>query len=181
MGFYNENVDFPLSAFLDRPEWGGSKLGKLHEESGGAVFVRKIPRHVVSMAPQVAWRVTDAFYTQEDSQITYFRAYDSLGDGQPFASFGVHWNGSPHRIAGGFDYEPEFGNNYYVPVENKFVTVNSSGYTVQVLDDEYPSEGLSFGMAIEGQGKSQRHKCLVVVFRLMMLDERYPHDYEAVR
>jgi hypothetical protein len=174
MTFYGENIDIPQSAYHGQGvKWDNSAVGRLHNETDGAVFIREIPHY--QRTSMWGWRVVDAYFTDEDSTITYFRAYDEFGDAIVHPTIGVHWDGSPHRISGGFRYPPEFNSEYYIPVENKFHTPNSGGYTACILDTEYPTEGLAFGLLKAGKS----HKALVIVFRLMMLSTNYPNDVEV--
>jgi hypothetical protein len=172
MQFYNVNIEKPQSAYHGKSNWHLSTIGQLHRQTDGGVFVREIPYH--SRGAMYGWRVMDAYFTDEDSTMTHFRAFDQVGTMMPEATFGVRWDGCPHHIRGGLAYQPEFGNGYYVPVDNKFVTVASSGYTVQVLDRQFPSEGLEFGLH-----KKDGHKALVISFRLMLLNSSYPNDVEV--
>ena len=170
--FYNQETDEPLSTVLDTPFWGNSILGKLNKHTNGAVYVHKLTDMMLDA--EYAWRVVGAEFQDEDSPTTYFKAYGLDGRSLPNAVFGVHWNGMEARISGGFAYPPNFGNHYYVPLENSLVTPESGGYTVSVLDLDYPSEGLGFGVFKQ----SGLHQCLVISFRLFKLGARYPHDVQ---
>ncbi len=166
--FHGQNIDEPLSAKHNTPQWKTSLVGKLNRKTKGQVFIEEIEGR--SLQAAYAWRVVDAYYSQEDSLVTIFRAYGLKGEYLPIATIGVHYNGIPHHIEGGFKYRPAHGNEYYVPVDNQFVTPNSGGYVAQVLDLAYPSEGLAFGMYKYGR----QHQCLVISFRLFELEEGYP-------
>jgi hypothetical protein len=168
--FYGINITTPMSLAHDTPEWGASLAGQLTTETKGQVYVEEIPHQHLDAA--YGWRVVDAFWSDEDSVVTYFRAYDLNGDLLPEATFGVNYGSVPSRIAGGFRYRPRFGNQYYRPVNNNFVTPNSGGYTVEVLDLLNPSEGMAFGMSMAGK----QHRCLVISFRLFALGDGYPND-----
>lgn len=173
--FYGLNIYTPLSLAHNTPEWGRSVIGGLTQETDGKVWIDEIPFEHHSAA--YGWRVVDAFWSQEDSTVTYFRAFGLNGEPLPQATFGVNWGGAPHRISGGFKYRPKFGSEYYVPVESKFTTPNEGGYVVQVLDRNWPSEGLAFGLQkARRTGGKTHHSCLVVTFRLFHLFDGYPND-----
>jgi hypothetical protein len=173
--FYGVNIDTPLSLAHNTPGWGQSVIGTLTQETEGSVFIEEIPQQYQQGA-EYGWRVVDAYWSPEDSTITYFRAFDVYGESLPHAVFGVNWGGAPHRIGGGFKYRPQYGNEYYIPIEAKFTTPNAGGYTAQVLDRNWPSEGLAFGM----QKTKKHHSCLVVSFRLFAFGENYPNDLGLV-
>lgn len=164
LNFYGVNIEKPQSDQHDKSRWQNTVIGKLYNKTGGNIFVREIPYR--SLRAEYGWKITDAYFSHEDSLMTYFRAYDLEGRLLTEATFGVHWNGSPHRIAGGFKYRPEFRNEYYLPVKAELTTPNTGGYTVQVLDRDWPSEGLAFGMYKSGE----QHQSLVISFRLFKLD-----------
>lgn len=169
--FYGINIATPLSLAHNTDFWNNSVIGRLNTQTNGQIFIREIQG--AGQTAEYGWRVVDAYFSQEDSLITYFRAYDTEGTFLPQATFGVNYSTVPSRIDGGFVYPPEFGNQYYVPVQNNFATPNTGGYTVQVLDLNYPSEGLSFGMFKQGD----QHQNLVVSFRLFKLETGYPNDH----
>jgi hypothetical protein len=137
------------------------------------VYVEQIHWQHLQSA-KFGWRVVDAYWSDEDSTVTYFRAFDLDGNLLPEATFGVNYGSVTARIHGGFRYRPRYGNQYYIPVTNKFVTPNAGGYTVEVLDLLNPSEGMAFGMSMAGK----QHRCLVVSFRLFALGDGYPNDLE---
>lgn len=168
--FYGVNIDTPLSQAhgSDPATWAASTIGKLSNTTNNQIYIREIPSG--SRSAEYGWRVVDAYFSQEDSTVTYFRAYGLDGEFLAQAAFGVNWSSVPARIGGGFKYPPEFGNNYYIPVQNDFATPNTGGYTAQVLDLDYPSEGMAFGMYKQGD----QHQCLVISFRLMKLESGYP-------
>ncbi len=170
--FFGVSIDTPLSWSLGSSgaTWGNSILGQLGATTNGQIYLREIPQQ--SLSAEYAWRVVDAYFSIEDSIITYFRAFDVDGTFLPQAAFGVNYGSVPQRIGGGFTYRPEFGNQYYVPVQNNFTTPNTGGYTVQVLDRNWPSEGLSFGMFKQGD----QHQNLVISFRLIKTGQGYPND-----
>ncbi len=172
--FYGININTPLSTFHNTGDWDNSVIGKLSKQTNRQIYIREIPSEYIhrSTPPKYGWRVVDAYFSQEDSLMTYFRAYGLEGEYLGQAVFGVNYGGVPHQIGGGFAYPPESGRGYYVPVNPEFMTPNTGGYTVQVLDLNYPSEGLSFGMYKQGK----QHQCLVVSFRLFQLGEGYPND-----
>jgi hypothetical protein len=169
--FYQLNIDTPLSLALGSSGqvWQNSTLGKLNHLSNGNTHLREI-LHLHRHAG-LAWRVVDAYYLEEDGILSYFKAFSEDGFPMPQAKFGVSWGSVPYRIAGRFTFTPEFGNNYYVPVANNFPTPNTGGYTVQVLDMDWPSEGLSFGLYTQ-----RDHQALEITFRLLPLGPDYPHD-----
>lgn len=168
--FYGVNIDTPLSLAHNTSDWSGSTVGQLNAKTGGQIFIREIPQF--SRNAEYGWRVVDAFFSDEDTTITYFRAFDLEGELLPQATFGVNYSSVPSTIQGGFKFQPEFGNRYYVPAQNNIHTPNPGGYTVQVLDLEYPSEGLAFGLFKQGQ----QHQALIVSFRLFRLGSGYPND-----
>lgn len=168
--FYGVNIDTPLSVFHNTDRWNSSIIGKLNAQTNGQVYVHEIP--ITSQNAKYGWRVVDAYYSQEDAYMTYFRAYDLEGKSIPLATFGINYGGIPRPISGGFRYRPEFGNNYYIPIQNMFPTPEAGGYTVQVLDLVYPSEGLSFGI-FKQRGA---HQGLIISFRLFKLGDGYPND-----
>jgi hypothetical protein len=173
--FYGINIEVPLSLAHNTSSWENSVIGRLNSQTEGQVYIREIP--VQSRSAPYGWRVVDAYFSDEDSTVTYFRAYDLNGEMLPQATFGVNWTSVPSRIAGGFKYAPEFGNSYYIPAQNNLHTPNTGGYVVQVLDLNYPSEGLAFGMYKQGK----QHQCLIISFRLMPLvqGQSYPNDIDA--
>jgi hypothetical protein len=173
--FYGVNIVTPMSLAHNTPEWDNSVVGRLNAKTEGQVYIREIPPN--SQNAEYGWRVVDAFFSQEDVYVTYFRAYDVDGNYLPEATFGVNYGTVPSRIMGGFKYKPEFGNQYYVPVQNDFPTVETGGYTVQVLDMKNPSEGMAFGMFKQGE----QHQCLIISFRLVKLGDGYPNDHPDLR
>jgi hypothetical protein len=170
--FYGVDIETPLSLAHNKPEWNSSIIGRLNAQTDGEVYIREIP--AASRNAEYGWRVVDAYFSQEDSTMTYFRAFGEDGTFLPEASFGVNYGSVPQRIGGGFKFQPEFGNQYYIPAQNDFHTPNTGGYTVQVLSLDYPSEGLSFGMFKQGA----QHQCLIVSFRLFKLGPGYPNDLD---
>ena len=168
--FYGVHIAEPLSLVHNTSEWEYSTIGLLNRKTEGAIFIREVPKRHLK-APY-CWRVVDVKLSQEDTIMTYFRAYDLDGEFQAGARFGVHFDNYENSInSHAFKYEPEFGWRYYVPVENKFATPSASGYTVQVLDISYPSEGLGFGLYKQGE----KHSALEVAFRLFKVGENYPN------
>lgn len=168
--FFNLHIDTPLSLALGSTplEWDNSILGTLGKLTKEQVYLHELP---YSLDASFAWRVVDAYFSEEDGIITYFRAFNIDGTALPQAAFGVNYGSVPHKIGGRFNYKPEFGNEYYVPIANNFATPNTGGYTVQVLDRSWPSEGLSFGLY-----KARDHQALVISFRLFPLGSGYPND-----
>jgi hypothetical protein len=173
--FYGLNISQPLSAAIgsSAADWELSTLGQLNR-ANNLVYLQEIPFH--HRAAQFAWRVVDAYWSAEDGIITYFRAYDFDGRYLPDAAFGVTWRTKgefPHKLSGGgFKYQPPQGNKYYHPIQNNFPTPNTGGYTVQVLDRNWPSEGLAFGIR---KGSVTAHQALVITFRLLALGPGYPN------
>lgn len=180
--FYTVNIDIPLNWSLTKPNWDETVLGRLHAKTKGTVYLDTIQsanstiKEGLNTKPaQYAWRVVDAYFIEEeDTTMSYFRAYDLNGNFLPQATFGVSYTSVPQRInSGNFNHSLPFGNNYYVPLNNNFMTVETGGYTVQVLDENYPSEGLSFGLFKQ----DGRHQGMVISFRLYKLDySAYPND-----
>ncbi len=175
--FYGVNIDTPLSIFNNTNDWDDSVIGKLNAKTDGQIYIREIPSQYIhrSTPPQYGWRVVDAYFSQEDGLMTYFKAYGLEGEYVAQAVFGVNYGSVPDHIGGGFAYQPEFGNEYYIPGQNNFTTPNTGGYTVQVLDLNYPSEGLAFGM----HKQEQQHQCLIITFRLFALGTGYPNDISS--
>ncbi len=173
--FYGVNLGTPLSLALGTggATWNNSILGQLGGQTNGQVYLREIPAS--SRSAEYAWRVVDAVYSSEDDVMTYFRAYDADGNFLAQAAFGVNYGSVPSSIGGGFKYQPEFGNRYYVPAQNNFMTPNTGGYTAQVLDLMWPSEGLAFGMFKQGN----QHANLRISFQLMPMNQNgsYPQDF----
>lgn len=171
--FFGVDIAEPLSKSLSK--WDGSKLAELHKLSGGTVYLHSLLDHEhfiqVSQAP-FAWRVVDAYYSVEDTTMTRFRAFGYDGTPLPFATFGVVHGGMQVSIKpGGMKY-PAWENDYYIPVDGQIHTPNSGGYTVEVLDRNFPSERFSFGMHKAGE----QHKALVISFRLFPFDATaYPN------
>lgn len=163
--FYGLRIDKPLSAVHGTADWDTSIIGKLTLLSEERIYIREIPR--MNREAKYGWRVVDARLSPEDGLISRFQAYNPRGEMLPEAVFGVHWDEMKHRIGGGFKYLPEFGNSYYLPSVAGFVTSQPGGYTVNVLDLDWPSEGLSFGLHQEGK----LHQALIVAFRLFKLDK----------
>ncbi len=169
--FYGLNIDTPLSSHDGTTQWEDSVMGQLASKTNEQIYLRELSYQNKNSI--LAWRIADAHFSTEDSLMTYFRAYSLDGTFLPQAVFGVNYGTVPSRIKGGFKYPPEFGNEYYIPVQNNFTTPNTGGYTVSVLDLDYPSEGLSFGMYKQGA----QHQCLVISFRLFKIGENYPNDF----
>lgn len=170
--FYGVNLDTPLSLSHNTTAWDNSVIGRLNAKTEGQVFIREIP--VASRSAAYGWRVVDAYFSDEDVTMTYFRAFGLNGEPLPHATFGVHWDSVSKYISGGFAFEPEFGNRYYVPAQNNMHTPNTGGYTVQVLDLDYPSEGMNFGLYKQGL----QHQTLIISFRLFQLHSGYPNDLQ---
>lgn len=148
------------SDYHNTTEWENSIIGRLNAESKGSVYIREVPYY--NRGSDYSWKIVDAYYSDEDSTMTYFRAYDENGN-KVDASFGVSWDGCPHRLkAFRAKYQPEFGNHYLHVIEDKFHTPNTGGYYVQVLDEDNPSEALAFGLNKAGN----QHKCLIISFML---------------
>jgi hypothetical protein len=168
--FYGVNINTPLSLVLGSggQTWANSILGKLGAVTEGSVWLQEI----ADLRAQFGWRVVDAYFSEEDGIITYFRAFDLDGVFLPGASFGVNWSTAPQRLSGKFDYHP-IHDNYYLPIQNNFATPNTGGYMVEVLDRKWPSEGLAFGLY-----KQRDHQALVISFRLFELGVDYPNDLE---
>ncbi|MDM8519580.1 hypothetical protein QUF64_05985 [Anaerolineales bacterium HSG6] len=173
--FYGVNLGTPLSLALGTSgsTWNNSILGQLGGKTKGQVFIREIQDR--GRDAEYGWRVVDAVYSGEDDVMSYFRAYDEEGNFLAQAAFGVNYGSVPSRIGGGFKYRPEFGNQYYVPAQNNFMTANTGGYTVQVLDTMWPSEGLAFGMFKQGD----QHANLRISFQLLKMNQEgsYPNDF----
>ncbi len=161
--FYGLRVDKPLSAAHGTERWDTSIIGKLTRLSKEQIYIREISRF--NREAKYGWKVVDARLSQEDGLISRFQAYDLQGEMLPEAVFGIHWDEMKHRIGGRFNYQPEFGNSYYIPAAG-FVTSQPGGYTVSVLDLDWPSEGLSFGIYQQGE----RHQASIVAFRLFELE-----------
>lgn len=175
--FYKVDIDTPLSLAHNMPQFSDSVIGRLNKKSRGSIYIDEILGR--SLDAEFGWRVVDAYYSQEDSLITYFRAHGLNGE-YILPSFGIHFDNMPHRIGGPFKFKPKHGNSYYVPVESKFPTTDTGGYSVQVLCLNYPSETLNFGMNVHGK----QHQNLVVTFRLFALNialgPPYPNDLDLV-
>jgi hypothetical protein len=169
--FYGVAIDIPLSLALGSSgqTWANSTLGRLGAMTKNAVYLQEI----TNLRAQYGWRVVDAYFSEEDGIITYFRAFGLDGEYLAQASFGVNWATVTDRISGRFDYKPTHGNQYYVPVQNNFATPNTGGHMVEVLDRKWPSEGLAFGLY-----KQRDHQALVISFRLFELGSSYPNDLE---
>lgn len=172
--FYGVNIDTPLSLANNTAQWNSLVLGQLSAKSNAQVYIVEIPHQYQSA--EYCWRVVDAVYSQEDDVMSYFRAYDEDGNLLPEATFGIGYAGLLSTIAGGFKYSPVGGNRYYIPARNDFVTPNTGGYTVQVLDLEYPSEGMVFGMSKQ----DNQHTNLTISFRLFKLGKGYPNDMPKI-
>ena len=170
--FYGVNIDRPLSVELglSSNEWQTSTLGGLHRQNS-EVYLKEIPFH--HRTAEFAWRVVDAYWSGEDGIITTFRAYGLNGEFLSNAAFGVTWDSCPHVIStGDFRYRPE-RNQQYVPVDNRFTTPNTGGYTARVLDRNWPSEGLAFGIL---KGGKVSHQAPVISWRLLALGPGYPQN-----
>lgn len=161
--FYGQKIDGYLSALNDTPQWDSSIMGQLYTKSERNIFIREIPLYRSNY--DYAWRITNVTLSQEDGLMSSFMAFDLDGNAVPNAVFGIHWDEMAHRITGGFKFRPEFGNQYYVPNVPVFPTVNLGGYTVQVLDTDYPSEGLSFGYV----AADKAHRGILATFRLFAM------------
>ncbi len=168
--FYGVNIETPLSLAHNTNYWDNSVIGGLAAKTSNQVYIREVP--MTSRSAEYCWRVVDAVYSQEDDVMTYFRAYGFEGEYLAETTFGVNYGSVPQRIGGGFTYPPEFGNQYYVPAQNNFMTPNTGGYTVQVLSLDYPSEGMAFGMYKQGD----QHQNLLISFRLFKMEQGYPND-----
>lgn len=170
--FYGVDIDTPLSLAHNTPQFANSVIGRLNKKSRGSIYIDEILGR--SLDAEFGWRVVDAYYSQEDSLITYFRAYGLDGEYMAGATYGIHFNDMSHRIGGAFKFKPQHGNYYYIPVESKFPTTDTGGYSVQVLCLDFPSETLNFGMNVHGK----QHQNLIVTFRLFALAEYYPNDLD---
>ncbi len=173
--FYEVSINTPLSVYNNTNQWNNSLIGQLNSKTDGQVYIDEIDSRDADKADYY-WRVVDAWYSQEDSLITYFRAYDLNGILLPQATFGVTYSTVPQTIStAGFKYRPKANSRYYYPVENKMQTQNTGGYTVVVLSKDYPSEGMAFGMYKQGD----QHQNLVISFRLFAKGNAgdYPNDY----
>jgi hypothetical protein len=151
--------DIPYINYLGE-KWDNSPLDKLHKINEG-IYLDPCSHNADKI-----WRVVDAYFTNEDSTITYFRAYGESGEHLPYTEFGVNFHPLPRSAViqdGLFKYRPKFGRDYLIPVENKFVTPATGGYSVCVLDKEHPSDTFFFGMDKSGS----RHSCLIISFRLV--------------
>jgi hypothetical protein len=167
--FHNLNIDNPMSSQLLDRNFEATELGKLRILSNGGIGIEPIP-HPYRTA-QYIWRVVNITVSSEDAVMTRFRAFDLEGRLRPEASFGVWFGSYEGAIKDYFKYEPTHGTQYYVPQDNRFMTVEQSGYEAQVLDRNYPSEALKFGLVKTGH----KHDGLIVDFRLFALDEAsYP-------
>lgn len=168
--FYNQNIDIPLSQYLNTDEFDNSPLGELAEGSS-LEELRYHPHWARIKTAEKAWRVVGAWYPDEDNTITRFQAFGENGEHLSAARFGVNYDEAGRISLKGFKYTPWHGDRYYVPIDNRIHTPNTGGYWVEVLDTEYPSEAMKFGMNKSGK----QHKCLVINFRLMSLDgDSYP-------
>jgi len=172
--FYDLVSGPPQSSFNNTSLWGASTIGQLNKLTNEAVYINEIEKH--NQDAPYSWRVTDAYYSTEDGVMSWFRALGVNGEHYPFAPFGVTWPDNEASIGGGFNYPPP-GNKYYIPMENIFHTHNTGGYKVGVLDRNYPSEFLNFGMYDQGG----QHQGLVITFRLFAkgFDGDYPNDIEV--
>ena len=169
--FYGINIDTPLSTHHNQPSWQSSTIGQLNQQTEGQVYIREIPRE--NRQAQFGWRITDAYFVQEDNLLSHFQAFDLAGELVPVARFGINYSTVPHKINSGlFQYPPEFKANYYTPIQPQFPTFEPGGYTVQVMDLVWPSEGLSFGTFKQGDS----HQAIYVAFRLFELGVGYPND-----
>ena len=169
--FYGTDISIPLSSHHNKPNWDNTTLGKLHAKTKKAVYLEEIP--TAQLKAGLGWRVVDAWFTDEDTMMSYFRAYDLQGNHLPYATFGVDWDGCNHRISGGFSYPPPT-NNIYVTPSNSFPTFEVGGYTVRVLDRAFPSEALAFGLYKQGK----QHQNLIISFKLFHIDaNKYPNDF----
>lgn len=104
--FYGVNNSAPLSLAHNTEQWNNSIIGKLNTQTNGEIYIREIP--AASRSAEYGWRVVDATYSQEDSLMTYFRAYGLDGEFLPEAAFGVNYTTVPHTINASFKYEPEW-------------------------------------------------------------------------
>lgn len=170
--FYGVDIDTPLSLAHNTRKFKDSIIGRLNRKTKGHVYIDEIVGS--GLKARYGWRVVDAYYSQEDSLMTYFRAYGLDGKSLPTAAFGVHFNDMLHRIGGGFAYRPKFGSEYYVPHTGAFPTPNAGGYTTQILCLDHPSEGIAFGMYPRGK----QHQNLIISFRLFELGPAYPNDLD---
>jgi hypothetical protein len=174
--FYGVNIVTPLSGAhgTQAQTWDASLAGRLANETDGQVHVVEIPFQHLGAAH--GWRVVDAFWSDEDGIMTSFRCYDLEGNMLPEATFGVNYGSVPNQLMGGFKYRPHYNREYFIPVANNFATPNTGGYTVQVLDLLNPSEGMAFGLSMDGK----RHRALVISFRLFELGDGYPNDLDIL-
>jgi len=172
--FYGVNVDTPLSLANNTPVWNNCVLGQLHKKTNGQCYLNEVAIH--NSNATMCWRVVDAVWSDEDDLMTYFRAYDIDGRMLPDATFGVSYDGAPVSLSGGFRYKPDGSNQFYIPAQNNFMTPNSGGYSVQVLDTLNPSESMSFGIYKQGN----QHQNLTISFRLFPMSRGYPNDMAGV-
>lgn len=161
--FFGVEIDTPLYKSLGA-DWATSQLAKLNEINS-QIFLHKIedhPRYEQLKDAPFIWRVVDARFSVEDTTMTRFRAFGYDGIPMAYATFGVIHGGMLVSIKpNGLKY-PSWGDRYYIPVDNQIHTPNTGGYTVEVLDRNFPSEQFSFGMHKSGA----QHQSLVISFRL---------------
>jgi hypothetical protein len=141
--FYGVNIEVPLSLAHNTTSWNNSVIGQLNAKTEGEVYIREIPQQSRNAA--YGWRVVDAVFSDEDSTMTYFKAYDTDGDMLPQAIFGINYTSVPSQIGGGFNYPPEFGNRYYIPAQNNFHTPNTGGMWFRYLIWNTPVKGWRLG------------------------------------
>ena len=168
--FHGLKIDKPMSEQLRNQDFDKTQLGQLKLASDGNIKLIELP-HDYRQADYV-WKVVNVQFSTEDTTMTRFRAFGLDGKMLPEAVFGIWYGSLKAELSGYFDYPLAHGTQYYVPVDNRFMTVNEGGYEVQVLDTQYPSEALKFGLVKSGD----KHECLVIDFRLFELNSAVDED-----
>jgi hypothetical protein len=164
---YGVKIDVPQSTFNDTPLWNNSIIGELYNKTNGGFWI-KTTEHVA--APYI-YRVTNVELSDEDGVMSYFRVYDEYGNGIVYPTIGIHGAPGNHQIGGGFKYPPNYGNQYYIPI-NGMPTYE--GYIAEVLDTETPSEGCHFTLIKSGK----QHQGSIITWRKFLNNGDYPGGFE---
>ncbi len=125
--FYGVNIDTPMSDEANET-WETSRSKALHDKTGKAVYIQYLEGNELNA--EYAWKIVDAYYSDENSIMSYFHAYSVDGEYIPNAVFGVSFDSFEGGISTSkFEYEPKGGSKYYVPISG-FPTQDTGGYKV---------------------------------------------------
>ena len=168
MSMYDKEIGAPLNLAigLSGVAWDVSRLGQLNKEHGETYLVELKGEEKDA---ELAWQVTNAFFTNEDTQLVRCVAIKSI-EGYPVVldgSFGVAFDGNENATKlQGMKYPP-FDSDPYIPIDNHMAVYAEGGYIFKVLDTDYPSEGMATGL-LKGQADGKTtHNALYIQWELL--------------